>query len=193
MENVIRQDIRDVNGLTEQEFLEQYDSSVYEKPSLTADIIIFKIGGAVSGEDGRDDSCGSPEILLIKRNGHPFIGHLALPGGFAEKGETIEETAARELEEETGVTGMKMELVGIYSRPGRDPRGWTVTAAYMATVHEGEIRPVAGDDAREVCWATVAKQGDLVTVLLDGRCVNDELGFDHHDIITDAFNKYEAE
>lgn len=172
-------ELRDARGLTEKEFLEQYDSSIYPKPSLTADIIIFR----------KHDDHDEPDVLLIRRKGHPFIGHLALPGGFAEKGETIEETAARELEEETGVTGMTMDLIGIYSKLGRDPRGWTVTAAYRATVREGEIRPVAGDDAREVCWATVTEENGKVCVMLGGKCVNDELAFDHYDIISDAYLK----
>ncbi len=171
------QEIRDANGLTEEQFLQQYDGNRYPKPSLTADIVIFKLRG-----DGSD-----PEVLLIRRKGHPFIGHLATPGGFAEKGETIEATAARELEEETGVTGLGMKLVGIYSKPGRDPRGWTVSAAYTATVRDGEIRPVAGDDAREVCWATVKMADGHVSVYLDGKCVDDELAFDHYDIVSDAF------
>ncbi|MBQ3406613.1 MAG: NUDIX hydrolase [Lachnospiraceae bacterium] len=176
-----RRELRDANGLTEAEFLKQYNSDIYPKPSLTADVVIFRIH-----DDDRD-----PDVLLIRRKGHPFLGHLALPGGFAEMGETIETTAERELEEETGVTGMEIKLVGVYSRLGRDPRGWTVTAAYTTTVKDGEIRPVAGDDAGEVCWASVRMQGDEnggeLTVSVDGKCVNDELAFDHHEIITDAY------
>jgi ADP-ribose pyrophosphatase YjhB (NUDIX family) len=171
------QEIRDANGLTEAEFLQQYDENRYPKPSLTADVVIFR-----THEDS--SLC---DILLIRRKNHPCIGQLALPGGFAERGETIETTAARELEEETGVTGLKMKLVGIYSRPGRDPRGWTVSAAYTATVKEGEIRPVAGDDAREVCWASVQEQYGQAIVCIDGKCVNDELAFDHYEIISDAY------
>lgn len=171
------QEIRDANGLTEAEFLAQYDASIYPHPSLTADVVIFR-----THDDG-----SSPEVLLIRRKNHPCIGQLALPGGFAEKGETIETTAARELEEETGVTGLEMTLVGIYSRPGRDPRGWTVSAAYTATVKEGEIRPVAGDDAREVCWATVRKSEGQAAVFLRGNSVNDDLAFDHYEIISDAY------
>ena len=154
--------LRDKKGLTEEEFLRQYDPDKYPKPSLTADIVIFR------------------------RGGHPFLGCWALPGGFAEQGETLEGTAARELLEETGVTGLEMKLVGIYSRPGRDPRGWTVSAAYTATVRDGEIKPVAGDDAREVCWVSVQMQGDEPAFCLDGSCVNDELAFDHYDILSDA-------
>ena len=169
--------IRDSKGLTEAEFLERYDPDKYPKPSLTADIVIFKVH-----DDGRD-----PEVLLIRRKGHPFIGHLALPGGFAERGETIETTAARELAEETGVNGLEMKLVGIYSRPGRDPRGWTVSAAYTATVKSDEINPVAGDDASDVCWATVTMTEGQVEVTLDGKSVIEELAFDHYEIISDAY------
>ena len=167
---------RDANGRTLAEFLAAYDPGRYPRPSLTADIVIFRIH-----DDDRD-----PDVLLIRRKGHPYIGHLALPGGFAEKGETIETTAARELQEETGVTGLDMKLVGIYSKPGRAPRGWTVSAAYTATVRDGEIKPVAGDDAREVCWVSVQMQGGGLTFCLDGSCVNDELAFDHYDILSDA-------
>ena len=168
--------IRDAKGLTEAEFLERYDPDKYPKPSLTADIVIFKVH-----DDGRD-----PEVLLIRRKGHPFIGHLALPGGFAERGETIETTAARELAEETGVNGLEMKLVGIYSRPDRDPRGWTVSAAYTATVKSDEIAPVAGDDASEVCWAAVKTTGGHTEVSLDGKSVIEDLAFDHYEIISVA-------
>lgn len=171
------QEIRDAKGLTEAEFLAQYDSSIYPHPSLTADVVIFR-----THANGL-----SPDVLLIRRKNHPCIGQLALPGGFVEKGETIETTAARELEEETGVAGLDMKLVGIYSKPGRDPRGWTVSAAYTTTVREGEIRPVAGDDARDVCWATVREDEGQIAIVLDGDCVNDELAFDHYEIITDAW------
>lgn len=170
--------LRDAKGLTEEEFLSQYNADKYPKPSLTADVVIFRIH-----EDGR-----SPDVLLIRRKGHPCIGRLALPGGFAERGETIETTAARELEEETGVTGMDMKLVGVYSKPGRDPRGWTVSAAYTATVRDGEIRPVAGDDAREVCWVSAQMEDCQLILCAEGKCVNDELAFDHYEIITDAYS-----
>ena len=169
--------LRDANGLTEEEFLARYDSDKYPKPSLTADVVIFRVH-----DDGR-----LPDVLLIRRKGHPYIGHLALPGGFAERGETIETTAERELEEETGVTGMEMKLVGVYSKPGRDPRGWTVSAAYTATVADGEIRPVAGDDAGEVCWVSVQMKDSRLILCNEGECVNDELAFDHYEIITDAY------
>ena len=113
-------ELRDRRGLTEAEAIARYRAKNYPKPALTADIAIFA---------GTGKRC---RLLLIRRGGHPFLGCWALPGGFADEGETIERTAARELEEETGISGLELRLVGVYSAPGRDPRGWTVSAAYAA-------------------------------------------------------------
>ena len=82
----------DARGLTEVEAIARYKSKNYPKPALTADIVVFS---------RTDDSLN---VLLVERGGHPFIGKLAFPGGFANENEPIEETAARELEEETAIT-----------------------------------------------------------------------------------------
>ena len=167
------QEIRDANGLTEAEFLQQYDENRYPKPSLTADVVIFRT----------DEDSSHCDILLIRRKNHPCIGQLALPGGFADEGETIEQTAARELEEETGIRDLSLTLVGIYSTPGRDPRGWTVSAAYTILLPEGTIEACAGDDAAEVCWVEVrtGENGTEVCLPDGGRPA-----FDHAQIISDA-------
>ena len=114
-------ELRDKRGMTEAEAIAAYRKKNYPKPALTADICIFARAGA------------GWKLLLIRRGGHPYLGCWALPGGFADEGERIESTAARELQEETGLSGLALRLVGIYSAPGRDPRGWTVSAAYAAT------------------------------------------------------------
>jgi 8-oxo-dGTP diphosphatase len=92
------------------------------------------------------------ELLLVRRGGEPFKGCWALPGGFMEMDETIEHCAVRELQEETGIamTEDDLRLIGIYSAPGRDPRGRTVTAAYALRVDDAKA--TAGDDASEVRW-----------------------------------------
>jgi 8-oxo-dGTP diphosphatase len=96
-------------------------------------------------------------LLMIRRGGDPFRGMLALPGGFVDVGETVEQAAVRELREETGVAvdAADLRLAGVYSQPGRDPRGWTVSVLFRI---DAGGRPDArhGDDAAAVEWVTVA-------------------------------------
>lgn len=134
--------LRDKNGLTEQEFLAQYSPKDYPRPSVTADILVFS----------RSESC--LKLLLIARGGHPFLGCWALPGGFVNPNETTLQAAQRELEEETHLHGVVLEELGMFSDPGRDPRAWTMTAAYTAMVSSGE-NIQAGDDARDAAWFKV--------------------------------------
>ena len=171
----------DKKGLTEEEFLRQYNADEYPKPSVTADVVIF-----------RKPETGAPEVLLIRRGGHPFLGRWACPGGFAERNERLEQTAARELMEETGVTGAEMTLVGVYSKPGRDPRGWTVSAAYAAVVRDAEA--TAMDDAAEVRWAPLERDArGIFRLRPDDGLTPDEhgrvLAFDHDDILADAVRR----
>lgn len=164
--------ILDARGLTEEQAIARYRERNYPKPAFTADIVVFA---------KRDDSCW---VLLIRRKGHPFIGKLALPGGFANENEPIEETAARELAEETGVENLQLELVGVYSAPGRDPRGWVVSAAFVAVLEEGLLSAQAGDDAAEADWFCF--DGRYLTRAGE-RYATDELAFDHAAILRDAY------
>lgn len=110
-------------------------------------------------------------IVLIKRENPPYQGCFALPGGFVEIGETVEEAAAREAREETGLAIDLLGLVGVYSDPGRDPRGHVVSAAFLST---GEGKLASGSDARSA-----------EVFPLDGL---PELAFDHDKIIRDALH-----
>ena len=105
---------------------------------LTADCVVVNARG---------------EVLLIRRGNEPFRGCWALPGGFMEMDETIEHCAVRELKEETGlvVPEERIRMVGVFSRPGRDPRGRTVTVAYSVDM-EGCPVASSGDDAAEARW-----------------------------------------
>jgi 8-oxo-dGTP diphosphatase len=112
----------------------------YPRPMLTADCVVLNERG---------------EILLVRRGNEPFRGCWALPGGFMEMDETIEHCAVRELKEETSISVMEkdLRLIGVYSAPDRDPRGRTVTAAYLVRIGECIMRNAhAGDDAAEVRW-----------------------------------------
>ena len=160
-------ELRDKNGKTEAEFLASYNSDKYPKPSLTADVAVV----AKDGEKRR--------LLLIRRGGHPFLGKWAVPGGFAEKGERIEETAARELSEETGITGLPIRLAGVFSKPGRDPRGWVVTVLFTAEVEYGQVAAKAADDAADAKWFEVCSESPL-RLEADGICLSaEDLAFDH--------------
>ncbi len=129
----------------------------YPRPAYTADTIIF---------------C-KDEILLIRRGNEPYKDMWALPGGFVNEGETSAEAAVRELQEETGVNiGVDtIHLVGIYDTIGRDPRGWTISAAYAVSI---DSKPMVGgyDDAAEAMWFSIKNLP--------------ELAFDHKKIISDA-------
>ena len=161
----------DKNGLTEKEAIELYRKKNYPKPALTADIAVF----------AKQDN--TLRLLMIRRGGHPFLGCWALPGGFADKGETIEQTAARELEEETGIKGLSLSLVGVYSAPGRDPRGWTVSAAYTVLLPDGVIQAIAGDDAEDTAWVEIRLRNEEEEILLPDK---GKPAFDHEQIIGDA-------
>ncbi len=109
-------------------------------------------------------------LLLIRRRNPPFAGQFALPGGFVEYGERTETAASRELAEETGLRAQHVRLVGVYSRPDRDPRGHTISIAYLIAVHAQS--PKAGDDAESAEFRA------------DWRELN--LAFDHDQIASDA-------
>jgi len=117
------------------------------------------------------------ELLLIKRGHEPFVGSYALPGGRVEYGETVEQAALRELKEETGVKVESLQLVGIYSEPNRDPRGHSVSAAFLVRFPEG-ASVQAGDDAASAEFVK------------DWR--NIDFAFDHKKILADAIKLKEG-
>jgi len=127
-------------------------------PYVAVDVVLLR-------EDG--------SLVLVKRGREPFKGYWALPGGFVRWGETVEEAAVREAGEETGLEVELRGLVGVYSRPDRDPRGHVISVAFLAVEVGGELR--AASDAAEV------------------RCFRElpaELAFDHAGIIGDAIRKF---
>lgn len=125
-------------------------------PALTVDCVVFDPTG---------------RVLLIRRRHEPFKGGYALPGGFVEIGETVEEACRRELREETGVCARDLRLVGVYSDPSRDPRGHTVSVAFLAQL-AAPAEAVAGDDAAAAEWVA------------DWR--RQRLAFDHARVLADA-------
>ena len=124
-------------------------------PALTTDCVVFDARGYV---------------LLIRRKHEPFRGSYALPGGFVDTGETVENACRRELKEETGLDVGALRLIGVYSDPDRDPRGHTCSVAYLASVDRTQVQ--AGDDAAAAEWV-----GDWRSQIV---------AFDHAKILADA-------
>jgi len=121
--------------------------------------------------------CGPAEarkVLLVRRASEPHLGCWALPGGFVDEGERPVEAARRELAEETGVIWEgPMVPVGTFADPGRDPRGWTASAAYLADLGLDEPYVIPGDDAGEARWFFTDE-------------LPEPLAFDHAEIIAAA-------
>ena len=134
----------------------------YPRPAVTADVV------AITKEE-------VPKVLLIQRGFEPYKGCWAFHGGFMEMNETTEECAIRELQEETGLKLTSMVQVGAYSKVDRDPRGRTITIAYLAIVDE-QLSVIAQDDAAMAEWFSIK---NLPT-----------LAFDHNEIMTDAISMY---
>ncbi len=124
-------------------------------PLLTVDAVVFDAEG---------------RLLLIRRANPPFKRAYALPGGFVDIGETVEDACRRELREETGLVATRLALVGVYSDPRRDPRFHTCSIAFHAKVRA--TRAVAGDDAAAIEWVR------------NWRRVR--MAFDHRQIVRDA-------
>ena len=143
---------------------------IYPKPCVTADVISF-----------------SPprHFLLIQRKHDPFKDYWALPGGFVNKGETTKQAAARELEEETGIIihdHNLLRLFGVYDKPDRDPRHWTITVVYQRIIEHVEADiPKAGDDTKNAKWLDVKEIFPPAPVI--------PLAFDHYQIISNFWRK----
>ncbi len=147
---------RNRDGLTEEEFLAKYRPGDYERPSFTADMLLFT-ADRIENSNLRNDDTKELKILLIKRNNHPFIHKWALPGGFVDIAESVEQAAYRELAEETNITGVYLEQLYTFSNPPRDPRMRVISTAHLALIPMDSVKPVAGDDAEDVAWFTIKR------------------------------------
>lgn len=141
----------------------QYD---YPHPAVTTDIVIFTI---------RDDRL---KLLLIRRGAEPFKGKWALPGGFVGIDESLEDGARRELEEETGVSGVYLEQLYTFGQPDRDPRERVITVAYYALIPSDKLAIRAATDAEAVGWFAMDELP--------------ELAFDHAEIVAMAQERLRA-
>ena len=130
----------------------------YPRPAVTADCVV------ITKE-------AEPKVLLIQRGADPYKGCWAFPGGFMNMDETTEQCAIRELEEETGLKVTTVQQIGAYSKVDRDPRGRTITVAYLAIIDK-PAQVTGQDDAAKADWFPLSALP--------------ELAFDHTDILRDA-------
>ncbi|MFO0678562.1 MAG: NUDIX domain-containing protein [Polyangiaceae bacterium] len=163
----------------ERSFLDGYEASRWPRPSVTVDVVIFTVVDA------------DLKVLLVRRGEHPFRGKLALPGGFLrvgpsaeDQGEDLDDAAARELAEETGLPrgSVFLEQIGAFGAAGRDPRTRVVTVAYSALVRP-TLAPLvrAGGDARSAGWTSVRS--------VDRK----ELAFDHGILLDGALARLRSQ
>jgi 8-oxo-dGTP diphosphatase len=138
----------------------------YPRPAVTVDCVVF----------GLDDEL--LKVLLIQRDREPFAGRWALPGGFVDPRETLEQAALRELSEETGVSKVYLEQLHSFGAPDRDPRDRVITVAYYALVRRLDHAPQAASDARAVAWFPAS------------QCP--PLAFDHREIVAMARRRLQA-
>ena len=136
----------------------------WPRPMVTVDAVVFTFSG------------DKANVLLINRGSEPFKGQWALPGGFVDIDEELEDAVARELEEETGLAGVRLEQMHTFGKCGRDPRGRQITIAFMGIATKGQNKIKAGDDAAKVGWFDIEK-------------LPKDMGFDHREIAEFAIKK----
>lgn len=115
----------------------------YPRLMLTVDAVVFRING------------DKPEVLLIQRKHDPYAGMWALPGGFVDMDETVEEAIVRELEEETSLKANNLRQLHTFSEIGRDPRGRTVSVTFFGLTEMDNSTVIGGDDAKDAQWFAV--------------------------------------
>ena len=119
---------------------------------------------------------GKVKLLLVNRKNEPFRGKWALPGGFVDIDEEVDDAVTRELEEETGLAGVPLEQIYTFSKCGRDPRGRVFTVTFMGFVTEGQRKVKAGDDAAKARWFYIEK-------------LPKDMAFDHDEVTRFAIRK----
>jgi 8-oxo-dGTP diphosphatase len=149
--------------------MNQKGKYVYDwpRPMVTVDAAVFAVTDA------------GIKLLLINRGHEPFKGQWAIPGGFIGIDEELDDAMARELAEETGLTGVNLEQMHTFGKPGRDPRGRQITVCYMGIIREGLDHIKAGDDAAKAQW-------------FDINSLPPNMAFDHDEVARFAISRLKS-
>ncbi len=152
----------------------------WPRPMVAADDTVFgffaRLPASRRGRGSAKPRAGKAKLLLINRKREPFKGKWALPGGFVDVDEELDDAAARELEEETGLAGVRLEQIYTAGKVGRDPRGRVITVVFMGIITKGQNKLKAGDDAAEAKW-------------FDIENLPKNLAFDHDEVTRLAIRK----
>lgn len=164
----------------EKAFLEKYDASKFERPSVTTDIVILTL-----------DASDELNILLIKRGEYPYKDRWAIPGGFLAAGkESIDEAAARELKSETNIDNVYLKQLYTFGNPGRDPRTTVISVAYTALVPKHMLDIKAGDDAEDAKLFAIKYDVNGIIFTNENTVITESnLAFDHAEIIKMAITR----
>ena len=154
---------------SEEEFLKNYDSSIFEKLSMTADILILSVSSKDSNNYRKTDK-KMMSVLLVKRDDYPYKGMWCLPGGFLDpKTETLEECAKRVLKRETNLEDIYLEQLFTFDSVNRDPRMRIVSTAYVALIDKDELK----QEVKNASWFDITlmeeKDGVIFLVLDNGE------------------------
>lgn len=141
-----------------------YDPNKYERPSVTVDVVIFTLQQK------------ELHVLLVQRKNWPYEGHWAIPGGFVEMDESLDQAARRELEEETGIHDIYLEQLYTFGAPNRDPRMRVISVAYIALVPSDNQKLRISDESTDVRWFPV-------------RSLPGQLAFDHDTVLATALDR----
>jgi 8-oxo-dGTP diphosphatase len=136
----------------------------WPRPMVTVDAVVFAFFG------------NKAKLLLVNRAKEPFKGRWAIPGGFIELDEELEEAVARELREETGLMDVLLRQMHTFGKIGRDPRGRQITVAFMGIATKGKSKIKGGDDAAKARWFDIDK-------------LPEDMAFDHSEVARFAINR----
>jgi len=139
----------------------------WPRPMISCDAVVFAFSG------------GKAKVLLIKRGHYPFEGQWAIPGGFIGMEEELHDTAVRELAEETGLTGVKLQQLAAFGTVGRDPRGRMITVVFWG-IAEQASKVKGADDAAQAKWFDIDK-------------LPKPLAFDHEEVLEITIKKLKKE
>lgn len=148
----------EIKNTSEEEFLKSYDESIYDKPSVTVDMVLFTVGEKQIDNRKRKNLEKELRILLIKRKNYPFKGYWAIPGGFIDINESLEASVYKKLKEETNIENVYFEQLYTWGELNRDPRMRVISASYMALVNRNNLKEIKGERTEDIGWFTVKKE-----------------------------------